>query len=114
MTPRFDSIYCPSTNFRPFPYPSEGVLRTRAVVVVHDGEIVAERYGEGFDENSRLTGWSMTKSILSTLIGRAFCAFPWIIVNNCSLCLVEALTLRWFGLTFTPVGNGGGRVAGFI
>ncbi|MAS03607.1 MAG: 6-aminohexanoate hydrolase [Ahrensia sp.] len=42
----------------------------RAVVVVRDGRIVGERYGEGFDENTRLLGWSMTKSVTGTLIGR--------------------------------------------
>lgn len=42
----------------------------RAVVVVRDGRIVGERYGEGFDETTRLLGWSMTKSVTGTLIGR--------------------------------------------
>ncbi|MAZ16218.1 MAG: 6-aminohexanoate hydrolase [Ahrensia sp.] len=42
----------------------------RAVVVVRDGRIVGERYGEGFDENTRLLGWSMTKSVTAALIGR--------------------------------------------
>jgi CubicO group peptidase (beta-lactamase class C family) len=42
---------------------------TRAVIVVHDGKIVAERYAEGFNSNSRLAGWSMAKSITSALVG---------------------------------------------
>src|SRR5262249_30877227 len=36
---------------------------TRAVIVVHHGRIVAERYSPGFDRHTRLTGWSMTKGI---------------------------------------------------
>ena len=42
---------------------------THAVVVVYDGNIIAERYAAGFDSNSRLMGWSMTKSISNALIG---------------------------------------------
>lgn len=42
----------------------------RAVVVVKDGRIIGERYGEGFDETTRLLGWSMTKTVTSALIGR--------------------------------------------
>ncbi len=41
----------------------------RAIVVVKDGRIVAERYGEGFDMETPLIGWSMTKSLTATLIG---------------------------------------------
>ncbi len=41
----------------------------RAVVVVHDGRIIGEAYADGFDENTPLLGWSMTKTITSGLIG---------------------------------------------
>lgn len=44
-------------------------IRTRAMVVLYKGQLVAEQYGEGFSENTRLLGWSMTKSITNTLVG---------------------------------------------
>lgn len=41
----------------------------RAVVVVKDGHIVGERYGEGFDAATPLLGWSMTKTVNAAIIG---------------------------------------------
>jgi CubicO group peptidase (beta-lactamase class C family) len=37
--------------------------------VLRSGLLVAERYAAGFDEKTPLLGWSMTKSVLATLIG---------------------------------------------
>ena len=42
---------------------------TRALLVLHGGRIVAERYGPGYHENTRFAGWSMTKSVTGALIG---------------------------------------------
>ena len=41
----------------------------RGIVVVHDGRIVAERYGAGFSASTPLLGWSMTKSVIAGLVG---------------------------------------------
>ena len=46
-----------------------GVRKTRAVLVLYKGQIIAEKYSEGFTKDSRILGWSMTKSIMSTVFG---------------------------------------------
>lgn len=42
---------------------------TRAVVVMKNGRIVAERYAEGYHENTRFISWSMAKSVTGVMIG---------------------------------------------
>jgi hypothetical protein len=43
-------------------------LGTRAVVVLADGRLVAERYADGFDAGTRQLGWSMGKSVTSAMV----------------------------------------------
>ena len=42
---------------------------TRAVLVIYDGNIVAEKYAPGFDKNTVMLGWSMSKSFTAAMIG---------------------------------------------
>ncbi len=43
--------------------------RTKAIVVVKDGRIVAERYAEGYGIDTPILGFSATKSVISALVG---------------------------------------------
>ena len=47
----------------------EDVKRTRAVLVLYKDHLIAEKYAEGLNKDSKLLGWSMTKSLLSTMYG---------------------------------------------
>ncbi len=43
--------------------------RTRTVMVIYKNNLIAERYAPGFNRNTPILGWSMTKSVLATLFG---------------------------------------------
>jgi CubicO group peptidase (beta-lactamase class C family) len=43
--------------------------RTRSVIVIHKDRIIAEKYDTGFNKDSKILGWSMTKSITATIFG---------------------------------------------
>ncbi len=49
--------------------PAPPFRRTKAVVVVHDGKVIAERYAPGIGVDTPLLGFSMTKSVVNALIG---------------------------------------------
>jgi CubicO group peptidase (beta-lactamase class C family) len=42
---------------------------TRAVLVLYQGRIVAERYGSGYGPQTRFVSWSMAKTVTGVLIG---------------------------------------------
>ncbi|MGY6216933.1 serine hydrolase domain-containing protein [Methylolobus aquaticus] len=53
-----------------FAEPPDGPsMRTRAIVIIHRGRIVAERYAAGFGPDTPLAGWSMAKTALNALLG---------------------------------------------
>nr|WP_249159356.1 serine hydrolase [Bradyrhizobium tropiciagri] len=55
---------------RAFAEPAEPPFRrTRAIVVLKDGRIVAERYADGVGVDTPLLGFSATKSVISALTG---------------------------------------------
>jgi CubicO group peptidase (beta-lactamase class C family) len=55
---------------RAFVEPDQPPFRhTKAVVVVKDGQVVAERYAPGYGIDTPILGYSATKSVVSALIG---------------------------------------------
>jgi CubicO group peptidase (beta-lactamase class C family) len=53
-----------------FQEPSDGPYRrTKAIVILHDGKIIGERYAAGYNAETPIMGYSVSKSIISALIG---------------------------------------------
>jgi len=50
-------------------FTEEGVGETRAVLVMHNGELIAERYAPGYSADMRYISWSMAKTVTGMLIG---------------------------------------------
>lgn len=46
-------------------------LETHALLVARDGALLVERYSPGIGPDTPLLGWSMTKTLLAALLGRA-------------------------------------------
>ncbi|MBB5984271.1 serine hydrolase domain-containing protein [Sphingobium lignivorans] len=47
----------------------ESVGETRALIVMRDGEVIAERYAEGFGPDSRFLSWSIAKTVTGLIAG---------------------------------------------
>ncbi len=45
------------------------LAETRAVLVMHGGRVIAERYAPGYGPDSKLISWSMAKTVTATLAG---------------------------------------------
>ena len=52
-----------------FEEPETGGRNTLAVLVMHKGEVVSERYAEPVGPSTRLQGWSMNKSLMASFVG---------------------------------------------
>ncbi len=50
-------------------FTTEGLGETRALLLLNDGKIAAERYGEGYDNETRFISWSMAKTVTAVLVG---------------------------------------------
>ncbi len=50
-------------------FTKDGIGETRAVLVMADGAIAAERYADGYDADTRFISWSMAKTVTAVLIG---------------------------------------------
>ncbi len=42
---------------------------TRALLILHDGKVVAERYAPGFAPDSRFLSWSVAKTVTAVMVG---------------------------------------------
>jgi CubicO group peptidase (beta-lactamase class C family) len=42
---------------------------TKAIVVIHDGKLIAEKYADGVSSETPLIGWSMGKSVIALMVG---------------------------------------------
>lgn len=52
-----------------FDKPDENIKRTRTVLVVYKDQVIAEKYADGFNKNTPILSWSITKSITATVYG---------------------------------------------
>ncbi len=67
---------------------------TLSLMVVHDGEIILERYATGIEMSTRTRTWSTAKSIAATLIG--------MLVDQGRMSLDEPLGFAWYPENRSP------------
>jgi CubicO group peptidase (beta-lactamase class C family) len=67
--PEIDYNRLNSTVLSIFDKKGEKKNRTRSVIVIYKDKIIAEKYADGFNKNSKILGWSMTKSLTATYFG---------------------------------------------
>lgn len=56
-------------NILQFIFKKPDPAKTRAFLIVYNGQIIAEQYADGFDKYTAMQGWSMSKSITAALTG---------------------------------------------
>ncbi len=69
VLPNIDYEKLNATIENAFDKKGEKKKRTRSLLVVYKDKIIAEKYDSGFTKNSKILGWSMTKSITATYFG---------------------------------------------
>lgn len=69
--PEIDTVKLKKSVDAAFDLPTENQKRTAAVVVIYKGELISEKYASelGITPDTRLWGWSMTKSIMNAMAG---------------------------------------------
>ncbi len=50
-------------------FTAPGIGETRAVIVMHEGTVAAERHADGYDADTRHISWSMAKTVTAAMIG---------------------------------------------
>jgi CubicO group peptidase (beta-lactamase class C family) len=69
ILPNIDYEKLNATIENAFDKKGEKSKRTRSVLVIYKDKIIGEKYAPGFHKNSKILGWSMTKSITATYFG---------------------------------------------
>jgi len=77
-----------------FAEPAGGGRNTLAIVVMHRGQLVAERYADPVNPSTRLQGWSMNKSLMASFVG--------IQVGKGDMALTDNVAARLTALGVSP------------
>ena len=67
--PEWDYKHIDAVVSNAFKETNSNKKNTRGLLVLYKDHILAEKYGTGFEANTPMVGWSMTKSLAATLIG---------------------------------------------